>query len=658
MRSTRMAQEPAFGAPDAIANGPRGTHLRWAWPVAMAWVVSVSVGWASVAMAAEPPTADLPALARAAKGKFKPIESAQLERAKERIQAAAVKLSDRLAKNGPEAAGWRDFVNLDAVVAEVAKPKPELAVLEKSYERLASGNEGLNLVWFAELRQALKSYLAAAQAMGDSKTGDRYNAIVEGLAKRLADLPKSPSAVDTAWINNALRWLDDTAQAPELVAAVRSRFGHSNAFAQAAAGLVAVGVERCVDEVNPVSDVILGTTIQGTGHAVGQLTMRLVPCEEVALIDTYFTACVDSQTVGYNGPAVINSSGHTELQGVKRLWISDQGFSSHAAVSDANTRSTITGIGGRPAVQRAASQRAGQQKPQAEAIAAQHAAQRLNERMDRESAENLARANERYASRFRDPLTERNVFPAELKYSTTENWLAVRASETDAYHLAASDAPPPALTNVDATVRVHQSALNNLTDKAVGGMTVRDEAFQATLKDLLGKVPEEFKPDQQDQPWAIQFAADVPITVDFLDNQFRIVVRGRRYVRGDSSYPAMDVTVLYNIVQNGKTVKAVRQGGLQIFPPDFAPGKGDRLSGRQLVIRDLIARRFGKVFKEELVGEGIELPGNWKSAGRLMPVSMTSKNGWLTIGYNRAPNPPAKAAPAEGNPAPAAKPAA
>jgi hypothetical protein len=150
-------------------------------------------------------------------------------------------------------------------------------------------------------------------------------------------------------------------------------------------------------------------------------------------------------------------------------------------------------------------------------------------------------------------------------------------------------------------------------------------------------VPEEFKPEQQDQPWAIHFAGGVPITFEFLDNEFRITVRGRRFIRGDNTYPAMDVTVLYKIVQEGGTIKCVRQGALQIFPPDFS--KGDRLSGRQLVIRDLLARRFGKVFKEELVGKGIELQGNWKKAGRLMPVAMTSKAGWMTIAWKLVPQP-------------------
>ncbi len=583
---------------------------------------------------AGPPAGDLPAMAQAAKGHFRAIGPRDLARAKAQVQAAVAKLNARLAIAGPEAADWRAFVMLDGITAEMAKAQPAASVLEKAYARLSSGNEGLNLIWFADLRQTLRSYLAVVQALGDAKTAQRYDAIVDGLAKRLAEMPKGVSSDEAVWIGNALRWLDDTGQASALVHAVRGRCQQANLLAQVSAGLVGAGIERPIDEMTPVRDCILGTDIHGTGHTVGRVTVKLVPNPLMAILDTYFIATVESQSVGYNGPAIICTTGTTELEGIKRLWITDQGINAHPAVSDAQTSSVITGIGstkGRAIVERIASRRADAQKCEAEAIASEHAECRVNERMDRESAGKLEQANQRYADRFRTPLTERNLFPAELRFSTCEKYLNVRALETDAYHLGAPSAAPPALANVDLAVRVHQSALNNLADKALGGMTVRDETLQSILKDLLGHVPEEFKPDQNEQPWAITFAADVPITFDFLDNQFRITVRGRRFIRGENSYPAMDVTVVYKIVHEGGVFKAVRQGNLEIFPPDFAPGK--RLSGRQLVIRDLIARRFGKVFREELVGKGIDLPGNWKKGGRLMPSSMVCRDGWMSIGW-------------------------
>jgi len=612
------------------------------YPIGAAWTAWIGLMLvAATGFSAEPAPGDLPAMARAAKGHFRPIGQHDLDRAKTRVQATAARLTTRLASAGPEAADWRAFLQFDAFVAELRKAQPALPVLEKTYTRLASGQDGLNLIWFAELRQALQSYLAAVQAKSDPKTPERHDAIVEGLAKRLAELPKAISAEEALAIGNALRWLDDTGQAAKLVAAVRKQCRQSNFLGQASEKLVGTGIARVVDEMTPIRDCILGTDIQGTGHTVGRVTVKLVPDKHMAVLDTCLAAKVDSQTVGYNGPAIIHSVGVTELLGVKRLWIDAEGIGAHPATSDADTCTTITCIGStkdKAIVERIASRKAGKKKSQAEAIASQHAAWRLNDRMDQESTENLAQANERYVARFRKPLTDRNLFPEELLFSTCAKYLSVRAMESDAYHPGAPSAPPAPPANVDLAVRVHQSALNNLTDKALGGMTVSDETLQATLKDLLGKVPDEFKPDQREQPWAIHFAAGVPITFEFLnDNQFRITVRGRRFIRGENTYPAMDTTVLYKIVQAGGTIKCVRQGALQVFPPDFS--KGDRLSGRQLVIRDLVARRFGKVFKEELVGKGIELKGKLEKGGRLMPVAMTSQAGWMTIAWNLVPQP-------------------
>ena len=592
--------------------------------------------FALVPVIAQPP-ADLPSVARAAKGQFKAITPQALDRAHERLRTAAAALEQRLDLAGAFGAGWRSYLRWDAFLAQLAKPSPQLPLLEKTYTKLTSGNEGLTLVWFANVRQALQSYLAIAQAKADPKTPQRYDAIVEGLAKRLADVSKGLSPEDAVSVGSAIRWLDDAGQAPQLVAAVRKRFQNPNGFAQVSQGLVAVGIERPIDEMTPVEDCILGTDIHGTGHTVGQVTVELVPNDDFAVIDTHFVATVDSQSVGYNGPAIINSTGVTGLHGVKRLYVSADGIGAFPAVADANTTSTITGIGstkGRKIVEKIASRRSQEQKPEAEAIASAHAAGRVNARMDRESQHNIAQANERFSTRFRDPLAQRNLFPAELNFSTIQGWMLARSLESDAYHLGASSAPPLPLKNVDLAIRVHQSTLNNLADKALGGMTVRDETFQATLKDLLGRVPEQFKPDQQEQPWAIAFAPDVPITFEFLDNQLRITVRGRRYIRGGEEFPAMDVTALYNIVGQGPSIKAVRQGGLEIFPPGFDRAKG-RFSTRQLAIRKMLERRFGKVLQPELGGKGLELPGNWKKAGRLMPVALASSGGWITVGWKR-----------------------
>ena len=45
------------------------------------------------------------------------------------------------------------------------------------------------------------------------------------------------------------------------------------------------------------------------------------------------------------------------------------------------------------------------------------------------------------------------------------------------------------------------------------------------------------------------------------------------------------------------------------------PGK--QIDARRQVIRKLLEKRFAKIFEPEMLGEGLELPGKWKAAGKL-----------------------------------------
>jgi hypothetical protein len=103
----------------------------------------------------------------------------------------------------------------------------------------------------------------------------------------------------------------------------------------------------------------------------------------------------------------------------------------------------------------------------------------------------------------------------------------------------------------------------------------------------------------------------------------------------------MNVTARYQLVGTGQQVKAVRQGGLEIFPPDFVPGSGQRLSGRQVAIRKLLQRRFGKIFPEEMVPQGFVPKGNLAKAGKLTPVEIASRDGWLLVALKAVASPPA-----------------
>jgi len=168
-------------------------------------------------------------------------------------------------------------------------------------------------------------------------------------------------------------------------------------------------------------------------------------------------------------------------------------------------------------------------------------------------------------------------------------------------------------------------------------MIVEEETFRAQMTELLGSTPTWFEPDEEAQPWTIVFAERQPVSITFADGGFVVTLRGSEYVRGDSSYPGMDVTAEYKIERTDEGIKAIRQGGLKIFPRGFTPGGGKQLSARQQVLRTLLEKRFGTMFTEEIVPEPIGLSGNWEKAGELTLSRWEASNGWSVLCWQRTP---------------------
>jgi hypothetical protein len=437
-------------------------------------------------------------------------------------------------------------------------------------------------------------------------------------------------------ISESVRWLEAARQAPALVEAIQLHFVQPNLFAEASVEVVGAGIAEPVDDTMPVRDCILGTDIYGTAHTVGQISSGLSPHPALGVLDAIFYGSTTSENVGYNGPVTIFSTGTTSLAARKRIWIDASGLSCHPATANAVTDVDIYDIQsrkGRRLVERMAWKRACKQLGEAECIASRHAEQRLNERIDQRASEPLQRANQAYVDKFQRPFTERKLFPQEVRFSTAERAISVLGLQAGGGKLAAPGEPPPVIEGSDMSLRVHESMINNLAFDALAGRTVYEEKLQAAAVDMLGRLPEKMKGDEDGKPWAITFASRQPISVSFSDDGFKITIRGVKYYKGTDAYPAMDVSAAYKIERSPAGFKAVRQGDIRVLPPDLAPGQ--QLDARRQVIRTLLEKRFAKVFDPEFLGEGLELPGKWKAAGKLQPIQVVARDGWLVIAWKR-----------------------
>jgi len=333
----------------------------------------------------------------------------------------------------------------------------------------------------------------------------------------------------------------------------------------------------------------------------------------------------------------IYSRSTTELSACKRLWITADGLSSHPSIACASTHIEIQDIQhckDRQIIERMAWRKAGKQQCEAESIASSHAQQRLNERVDDQATGPLERANKQYVEKFQRPFTERKLFPQVLRFSTTERALQVIGLQAGGGKVAAPGAPPP-VEEADMTLRLHESMINNLAFDALAGRTVYEEKVQATAIDMLGHLPEKMKGDDDGRPWAITFAPRQPISVTFADNGFKITLRGVQYYKGTEAYPATNVSAAYKFEKSPEGFKLVRQGPIEVVSLDEAAERS-----RKTVIRALLKKRFEKVFEPEILAKGMELSGRWKAVGKLVPVELTARDGWLTVAWKRQPASP------------------
>ena len=583
----------------------------------------------------------LPAACRTAKAVFTPRTDADLEKAKSAWSAAVARLDARLKAAGTGGASWKAYLKWDEMQGHLSgKTDEDLGSLDAIYAKYASGNEGLELVWFVNVKEALRHYLHTARAIDNPALKTQYEGLLDTLAGHLEKCDRPPTPDQVAVIDTAVRWLEAAGQAKWLVQAIRHHFAHQNFLAQVSAGVVGAGIAGPVDQTEPVRDVILGTNIRGTGHTTGKITVELIPADERAEIKIVAQTTTESETIGSNGPARIHSTGTTRITTRKPILIDAEHIWALPAESEAVTHSTVTAIRaarGSGVVERAARNRVYQQKAEGDRIAARHAEQRANRRADEEAGQVIDEANAALREKLRQPLVERGLFPQPLRFSTTETALYATAFQGGAAKLGAPVPPPDLAEGADLAVRLHESMIHNLANGAFAGMTVKEEKFLELITGLAGSLPEQLQPEEDSEPWGITFAQRQPISVRFADGRLRLTIRGRQYTKGENSYPGMNVTVSYQIVKTGGGFKAVRQGEIEILPPGFAADGGGQLSVRQQVIRNLLQRRLDKLFEKESIAQPLELPGKWSQAGKFALAQWEARDGWLVMAWKKVP---------------------
>jgi hypothetical protein len=190
---------------------------------------------------------------------------------------------------------------------------------------------------------------------------------------------------------------------------------------------------------------------------------------------------------------------------------------------------------------------------------------------------------------------------------------------------------PPAAPAHDVLVQLHQSTLANTALNAMGGMTVTDERAQELAKEVTGEVPEELRIKEDEDPWAITFDLQQPVSAVFDGDLVRIAIRARRFLRGDQVVrQTTEIAATYRIQAENGRAKLTRQGEIEVT----YPGKeSERLSLTELRNKTFLSNKFEGLFKPEFSGEEVKLPARWAKLKDLQLGYVSADKGWLSMGW-------------------------
>ena len=606
-----------------------------------AWIIGAFVTASATGVAAAGDLATLAANPLGSPEAFRPVSEGTLATAAGKLRAALGPL-DRLLARSPSGANWKKYLDWPALEAQAASgSNADPATLRRLQKLLDAGENGLEMHQFATVRRAVTAYAEAAEAAKSPEAQAAYAQRLDKLAAAVAAGAAAGTTEALDPVGPLLAKLADSGQAPGVVARVRSAVDRPNLYLDIDESLLGSAVNRVVDERAPINDTVLGTRIRGTGHTTGLVLLDFVPALDQAIVDIALDATNHSDTRGSQGPVTVRTHGTTKVDARKRIMIDDERVSALPVEAHASTSTRTAGIGvskrfGQNLIRKIASRKIAEMRPKAEAISEQKARERVRQQFDSQTAGAIAQAQSDYQAKFRRPLMDRGWYPEMLHLNTSDSRLSVVARKALSDQIAAFTPPPAVDPDAVMAARIHETLVNNAAEITLGGRTITQQFVEEQIKKNNGTLPEALGNDPDQAPWSITFAKRKPVELDADDSRVKMTVRGTRFTSGDREFPAMDIWAAYRIEPAEGKIRLVRDGDVQIYPPGFVPGGGEKLTVAQTSLRRILQKRFGKVFKEVVDVEPLKMPGQLAGAGPLpMEQFVARKDGWVAAGWRK-----------------------
>jgi hypothetical protein len=633
---------------------------------------------------------DLPELALAARTDHAAITDAQLATVRGDLRARAAALLQMLGGNTKLAQNWQKYLKWDQLQPHLSDDfqvtRRSLTELDEVLRRLRANQPGLELPAFVDLAKSIGRYRPLASWALGARSRDSqaaYDRLLSSISTELERHMERPTT-ETAWqVGRILGVLDGLGQSPQFVSAVRQRLVKPNVEATISSSFVERMPERRANEVRPVRDCILGTTIIGTACTSTEVEYGLNSSPNSIALAIHLTGGADSNNNGYNGPVRIKTRGRTNYSASSNLFLNNERFIASPVVAMADTHTHIQSINktggqfGARLVQKIAWRRAGEQKGQAERISSRHTEERVTREFTETVERDLGIIRQRYEREVRAPLIRRGIQPEYLLMRSEPNAAFIETILAGRNQLGADRVAPRPRAGSDVMLRVHESAVNNylalalasvrisqeeanvapalegdvpnwiklmsitrpkLAAAAATGAEIVEEA-QDTITEVVQGQADEREEDEPKappfKPYSITLNAEAPASVRFDDGKLTVRVRASRLMSDDAEYFNWDFIVTYQMTTRDDRILLRRVGDIEVFPTGFDPAWDTQLTAQQSGFRSTLAKnmnaraRTGQGFPSEIPIEPIRTT----RFGTLLLHELQADEGWLTISW-------------------------
>ena len=574
------------------------------------------------------------------------ITESDLVRCQRLALDAVTELQNRLPRefDRESANDWSTALQLAELRTTLEQRTPNLEILEAVQAVFFTDKEGVRWLLFDKLQTALRRYQTVDQMLKDDSYEKRLISVCDNLVEYIETYSEGRMPFYFITLSQAAVWLDDISlfdpRVARLAELTRVACSGVNVRLQVAKDFVGAAFAQEIEEALDIDEVILGTKVVGSGKLSGVSSAELVPSQNRATIRVIADAVMDTQTDGSQRMVTLKNHTTGTLRGEKQILFSADGITSTPAKARANLDAKLSDVNinaGR-IVRLVARNQIDTRREDSLAEATRRAERRMNVRMDELMDPNIAKLNEKY-QKIREAANKTGLFPRIWNLASTSQQIDWSILLGNRYQPSAPIPAPVVSPTNGLTVQVHQSSLNNMLAILLTGRFIDEERFADRMLEFFDETPEFLKRKSDETPARVSFDGTVPVDVLFIDNKIRVVVRLNNIQVLDNAGRSFTITVEYKIrseKRDGRNIIVFEQTEAEALPVGFRPDSGVSLSAAQTVIRSYLMRRLDALQKN-YEAEALDVGGEWKGRGQLIPQFASTEKGWLTLAWSWQP---------------------